>query len=467
MNLRKTILIRYAALLVILSVLTVAVVVKVVLIQFVHADKWSKEIKKLENRTKIIQGNRGNICSSDGRVLATSVPYYHIRFDLGAEGVRQVFADQVSELAGQLASVFTDRSKAQFAKELRAAYAKKTQYYLVHPRKVNFDELQRIKDFAIFERGRIKGGFMAEQEYLRVTPHGRLAFRTIGLMNKGPENNNNGSSGISGIEESYENYLRGGEGLMVQQNLSGRWVNITTVEPENGNDVITTIDIYLQDVVEDALKRQLVRSDADYGTAILMEVATGKIKAIANLGRQGNDYNEIYNYAFGHEGANEPGSTFKLMALMAAMEEGRVDTSDVFDTEDGKWKIYDKTIFDSDYGSGVHGPMSVKTLFERSSNVGMAKLITESFKGRERDFIDRIYSFGLNEPLGIDFKGEAKPYIKYPNDKSWWGTTLAYMSQGYELSISPLHVLTFYNAVANNGKMMKPMFVEAVSNNGG
>lgn len=466
MNLRKTILIRYAILLVFLALLSVAIVAKIMVIQFVHADRWSKEMDKLENRTKIIQGSRGNICSSDGRVLATSVPYYELRFDLGAEGVRQVFADEVHELAHQLSTVFTDRSAAQFKKELREAYAKRVQYYLVHPRKVNFDELRKIKEFAIFRRGRIKGGFMPEQEYVRVTPHGRLAYRTIGLMNKGAEDNPQGSRGISGIEERFESFLRGGEGMMVQQNLSGRWVNITTVEPENGCDIITTIDIYLQDMVEDALKRQLIRSNAEYGTAILMEVATGKIKAIANLGLQGNEYNEIYNYAFGHEGANEPGSTFKLMALMAALEEGRADTSDVIDTEDGKWKIYDKIIYDSDYGDGEHGLMSVKQIFERSSNVGMAKLINESFKGREKDFIDRIYSFGLNEPLGIEFKGEATPYIKYPNDKNWWGTTLAYMSQGYELNLSPLHVLTFYNAVANGGKMMKPMFVEAITKDG-
>jgi cell division protein FtsI (penicillin-binding protein 3) len=466
MNLRKTILIRYAVILTALVVFSLAIVSKIMIIQFVKADKWSKEIERLENRTKIIQGNRGNICSSDGRVLATSVPYYEIRFDLGAEGVQQVFADEVHTLAGQLSTVFRDRSHEQFKRELRKAYAQKNRYYLVHPRKVNFDELQKIKDFAIFDRGKIKGGFMPEQEYIRVTPHGRLAFRTIGLMNKGGETGLKGASGISGIEEHYEDYLRGGEGIMVQQNLSGRWVNITTEEPENGKDVLTTIDILLQDMVEDALKRQLIRSDAEYGTAILMEVSTGKIKAIANLGRQNGEYNEIYNYAFGHEGANEPGSTFKLMAIMAAIEDGLVDTSDVYDIEDGKWKIYDKIIYDSDYGHGEHGKLSVKQIFERSSNVGMAKLVTECYKGRERNFINRIYSFGLDEALGIEFKGEAQPYIKNTNDKSWSGTTLAYMSQGYELSLSPLQVLTFYNAVANNGKMMKPMFVEAISQNG-
>lgn len=467
MDLRRIILSRYAVLFALVLLFAVAIVGRIVYIQVSVGDKWDDKLASLENQTEVVQGNRGNICSTNGRVLATSVPFYEIRFDLAAPGVREVFNDEVDALAGELSKVFTDKTKWEFKRDLQKAYRKGSRYYLVHRRKINYDELQRVKDFPIFNRGKYRGGFIAEQEYVRFTPHGKLAFRTIGLMNKGAYGGVHGSIGISGLEEKYEGYLRGGEGLVVKQNLSGRWVNISSVEPENGKNVITTIDIYLQDVVENALRKQLQKSQAEYGTAILMEVETGKVRALANLGLDGDQYNEIYNYAIGHEGCTEPGSTFKLMSLMVALDAAKVDTSDVIDVEDGKWKIYDRTIYDSEYGyAGYGGEMTVKEIFEHSSNVGFAKIINEGFGDNPSDFIDRLYNVGFNKKLGLGLKGEASPYIKYPSDKNWWGTSLAYIAHGYELKLSPLQVLTFYNAVANDGKMMKPMFVEAIEQNG-
>ena len=466
MDLRRIILARYAVFLAVVLMFSLAIAGRIVYIQFTTGDKWDGQLQSLENKTEIIRGNRGNVCSANGRIMASSVPFYEIRFDLAAPGVKEVFNKEVDNLAHELSKVFTDRSRWEFKKQLQDAYKKSARYYLVHPRKVNYDELQRIKKFPIFNRGQYKGGFIVEQEYVRYTPHGSLAYRTIGIMNKGAFGGLHGSVGISGIEGKYEGYLRGKEGLAIRQNLSGRWVNVSSVEPETGKDVITTIDIYLQDVVESALRNQLVKSNAEYGTAILMEVKTGKIRAIVNLGLQSGNYNEIYNYAIGHEGCTEPGSTFKLLSLMVALDESKVDTSDVFDTEDGKWKIYDKTIYDSDYGHGQHGKMTVREIFERSSNVGFAKMIDKHYRGREKDFIDRLYSMGLNKPLDMGFRGEASPYVKYPTDKNWWGTSLAYISHGYEIQVSPMQMLSYYNAVANNGKLMKPMFVEAIRSNG-
>lgn len=467
MDLRRTILLRYSGILAFVLIFSVAIVGRIVYIQFSASDKWDVRLESLENQTEVVQGNRGNICSTNGRVLATSVPFYEIRFDLAAPGVRKVFNNEVDALSGELSKVFMDKTKWEFKHDLQEAYRKGSRYYLVDRRKINYDELQRVKTFPVFNRGKYRGGFIAEQEYVRFTPHGKLAYRTIGLMNKGAFGGDHGSVGISGLEGKYEGYLRGGEGLMVKQNLSGRWVNISSVEPENGKDVITTIDIYLQDVVENALRNQLVKSQAEYGTAILLEVKTGKVRAIANLGLQDGEYNEIYNYAIGHEGCNEPGSTFKLMSLMVALDAAKVDTSDVFDVGDGSWKIYDRTIKDSEYGyAGYGGKMTVKQLFEHSSNVGFAKMIEQGFGDHPEDFIDRLYSVGFNHSLGLGLKGEATPYIKYPTDKNWWGTSLAYIAHGYEVELSPLQVLTFYNAVANDGRMMKPMFVEAIAENG-
>ncbi|HPR33463.1 MAG TPA: penicillin-binding protein [Prolixibacteraceae bacterium] len=466
MNLRKIILARYGLVLLLGILFSTALVGKIIFIQLSGSEKWDPKLKNLEDRTEVVRGNRGNICAHDGRVLATSIPYYQIRFDLSAPGVREVFQKEVDPLCAGLTKVFPDKSKAQFKAELMAAYRKKSGYHLVHSRKVDYDELQRLKELPIFRRGKFRGGFIAEQEYQRLTPHGRLAFRTIGLMNKGAYGGIYGSVGISGIEGKFEGYLRGEEGVVLQQNLSGRWVNVTSVEPENGKDVYTTLDIYWQDVVENLLKEQLVKSQAEYGTAILMEVETGKIRAIANLGRQGDDYREIYNYAIGHEGCTEPGSTFKLVSLLVALDEGVVDTSDVFDTEDGKWKIHDKTVYDSDYGHGEHGLLTVREIFERSSNVGFARMIETHYGRRPAEFIDRIYNLGLNRPLDLGFPGEAKPYIKYPTDKNWWGTSLAWISHGYEIELSPLQILSVYNAIANNGKMIKPLFIESIRQNG-
>jgi cell division protein FtsI (penicillin-binding protein 3) len=466
MNLRKIILARYGLLLALLLLFSVSIMVKVIVLQVTGGVKYGAKLKYIEDRTEIIYGNRGNICSSDGGVLATSVPSYQIRFDLGSPGVRDVFRNEVENLAAELSQLYGDRSKGQFKKELERAYKNKTRYYLVHPQKINFDELQRASKFPIFERGKYKGGFMPEQEYVRVMPHGKLAYRTIGMLSKGAEDGSQGNVGISGIEKKYEDYLQGDQGLALQQNLSGRWVNIIADDPDNGKDVITTINLYLQDVVESSLKKQLIASDAEYGLAILMDVETGKIRAISNLGKTGNGYQEIYNYSIGNEGCTEPGSTFKLVSLMIAMEDGKVDTSDVVDIEDGKWKFYDRTIFDSDYGKGTHGKQTMKQIFERSSNVGVAKIIYQAYKGKEKDFINRIYGLGFNKKLDLGFQGEAKPYVKYPTDNNWWGNSLAWISYGYEIEISPLQILTFYNAVANDGKMMKPMFVEAISENG-
>ncbi len=465
MNLRKTILTHYGIILSLLLLFSVGIVAKIIIIQVTGSEKWGKKLNYVKERTAAIYGTRGNICSHDGKILATSMPHYQLRFDLGAPAVRKTFASEVGELSIKLSHLYGDRSANQFRRELEAAYKKKARYYLVHPRRISYEELKRARKFPIFERGRNKGGFMPVPEYVRVMPYGRMALRTVGLMSK-ESSGSQGNVGISGIEKQYEDYLRGEEGLALQQNLSGRWVNIVTEEPDNGKDVISTIDLYLQDVVESSLRKQLTTSQAEYGTAVLMEVETGKIRAISNLGKTQNGYQEIYNYAIGHEGCTEPGSTFKLVSLLVAMEDGLVDTSDVFDIGDGKWRFFDQTIYDSDYGEGTFGKMTVKQIFERSSNVGVAKIIYQGYKGKEKEFIENIYSLGLNEKMDIGFAGEATPYIKHPRDKNWWGNSLVWISYGYEIQLSPLQILTFYNAVANGGKMMKPMFVEAISSNG-
>ena len=466
MDIRRAIVSRIAFIYFILLLFGVVVIFKMVSVQQIKNERWEKIAKNLKENTVLIEPNRGNICADDGSVLATSLPGYYVRIDLAAEGVKNVYSNESDSLAYYLSRFFKDASREEYNRRLNAAYRSGNRGFLLTPRKVSYQELQQIKKFPILRRGRYGGGRIIEQENKRITPLGTLALRTIGDLNKGAYGGVHGNIGYTGLEGAYEQYLKGKNGISYKENLSGRWVNRVEIEPQDGMDVITTLNIKLQDMTQNALYRQIQKMNADWGTAVLMEVETGEIKAIANLGKENGDYTENYNYAIGHDASYEPGSTFKLVSLMAAMEDGLIDTSDVYDTGNGIWKYKDRTIYDSDYRYGGHGKMTVKQIFEKSSNVGVAKIITSAYEKKPRDYVDRIFSFGLNKPVGLELKGEGKPFFKYPGDRDWWGTTLAWMSYGYELKMTPLQVLTFYNAVANDGKMVKPRLVKEIRNNG-
>ncbi len=467
MDIRKAIISRLALVYFIMFLLGVAVVFKLVAVQNIKTDKWKKIADNLSANTLIIEANRGNICADDGNVLATSVPGYFVRIDLVAPGVRQVYNEQSDSLAFYISKMFPGSSKSAWKKKLDNGYKKKDRGFLITPRKIDYNELQEVKNFPIIKRGRYRGGRIIEQENTRILPLGILASRMVGTLNRGAYGGVHGNIGYTGLEGAYELYLKGESGVSYKQNLSGRWVTRTEIEPRDGMDIITTVNIKLQDIAENALLKQLEKSQADWGTAVLMEVKTGKVKAIANLGRtESGMYSEKYNYALGHAGCYEPGSTFKLMSLMVALDQGLVDTSDVFDTGNGVWKYKDQTVYDSDYKSGGHGKMTLKQIFEKSSNVGVAKIITQCYEKNPREYINRLFDFGINKPLGLEIKGEGVPYFKYPGDKNWWGTSLAWMSYGYESKMTPLQILTFYNAVANDGKMVKPAFVEEIRDGG-
>jgi cell division protein FtsI (penicillin-binding protein 3) len=460
-GIRKTILSRIVIVYFVLFLFGVVVVFKMISVQQIKNDRWAKIEKNLSNNTVIIPPVRGTICAEDGSVLATSVPGYLVRIDLAAEGVKRVFDQECDSLAYYLSAFYKDASKREYNRKLRSAYNTGNRGLLLTPQKIDYVQLQQFKKFPILRRGRFGGGMLIEQENKRINPLGILALRTIGSMNK--ENALTPVPiGHNGLERSFEMYLRGKDGISFKQNLSGRWVTRTEIEPENGMDIITTIDVKLQDITESALYNQLMESNADWATAVLMEVETGEIKAIANLGKDRDGYSESDNYAIGHRGCFEPGSSFKLISLMAALEDGVVDTSDVIDTGNGRWVNTGRTISDT-HG---YGKLTVKQVFEKSSNVGVAKIITAHYANNQKKYVDRVYSFGVNKALGLEIKGEGQPYFKYPGDADWWGTTLAGMSYGYETKMTPLQILTFYNAVANNGKMVKPQLVKEIRNNG-
>jgi len=466
MEIRKAITLRFGIIYFGIALFGLVIISRILIIQNVDTEKWQMIAKDLRNNTTEIWAKRGNICADDGSILSTSVPYYEIRMDMQAPRVKQMFAKESVAMVDEL-SAFFGFSKTDFSNRLKAAYDKKNRWFLINPKQIDHNQFQKFKKLRTMSRSYFGSGLVVVTENRRILPHGDLASRTIGVLNKGVFGGIHGFVGYTGIEGLEENYLAGQNGLALKRNFSGSWINTPLIEPKEGKDVISTINVNLQDYAQSSLGKQMEISQAQWGTAIVMEVKTGNIKAIANMGRKKDGtYGETYNFAFGHAGCSEPGSTFKLMSMMVAMEEGYVDTADMFDTGNGKWEYKGQKMLDSDYDKGGHGLISMKRIFELSSNIGTAKIITKFYEGKEKDFIDRLYSFGLNKPLGLGFLGEAEPYIKYPTDASWWGPSLAWIAHGYEIKIAPIQTLTFYNAVANNGVMVKPKFIEEIRENG-
>jgi len=464
MEIRKAIILRFGIVYFAIALFGLIIIARILIIQNVDTQKWIQIAKDLRSNTTDIWAKRGNICADDGSILSTSVPYYEIRMDMMAPRVQQLFAKESEQVVEELSSFFGFPA-TDFRIRFKAAFDKNNRWFLINPQQIDHNKFQDFKLLKTMSRNRFGSALVVVTENRRILPHGDLASRTIGVLNKGAFGGVHGNVGYTGVEGLSENYLAGVNGLALKRNLSGSWINTPLIEPKEGKDVITTINVNLQDYAQTALGKQMEISQAEWGTAIVMEVKTGNIKAIANMGRKKDGtYGETYNFAFGHAGCSEPGSTFKLMSLMVAMEEGYVDTMDMFDTGRGEWEYKGQKMLDSDKAG--HGLISMKRIFELSSNIGTAKIITKFYEGKEKDFINRLYSFGLNKPLGLGFLGEAEPRIKYPTDPDWWGPSLAWIAHGYEIKIAPIQTLTFYNAVANYGVMVKPKFVDEVREDG-
>ncbi len=444
-----------------IAVLAALLLVRILVLQYIQRGKWSDMSEKYVFKTAEVQANRGDILTDDGRLLASSVPYYTIYMDTRSTGMSaSTFSSGITGLSAGLAHYLGERPASGW-KSLIISARRKGDRYLLIKRKVDYETLRALKKLPIFREGKYKGGMVAQAENRRILPNNDLAARTIGYLNLGSEGNE------VGVEGAFDRDLAGKNGVAVMQRLTGGdWItvdNMSSVESLDGNDVVTTLDLDLQDVASTALLNQLRKHNAHHGCAVLMEVATGDVKAIANLelGSDG-DYHESYNYAVGE--STEPGSTFKLPVLMAALEDGVIDTGDIVDTGTGTVKFYDKIIRDTKEEG--NGKITVKQVFEKSSNVGTSKLIYEHYKDNPKEFVNRLYAMKLNERLNLQIKGEGTPLIRYPGDKLWSGLTLPMMSHGYEVQMTPLQILTFYNAVANNGRMMRPRFVTAIMRNG-
>ena len=408
-----------------------------------------------------IEAERGNIFSSDGKLLATSMPIYDLHLDPTAAD-ETIFADSISYLCRNLGRVFPERTAGQWEVYLKSKRSAGDRYIRLQ-KEVTFSELQEIKGFPIFNLGKYRGGLIVERRNFRKMPLEQIAQRTIGYDNRNNQ---------AGLEGAYSSYLNGTNGTQWKQKIANG--NLKPIEsgyikePINGYDLVTTIDTRIQDIAHKELLHTLQRFEADHGCVIVMEVKTGKIRAIANLGlnEQGH-YSELRNYAVWE--TTEPGSTFKLASLMVGLEDGAIDTSDIVDTENGIYTIYGDKVKDSNVGygkKGGYGKITVAETFRKSSNTGIVKALYPYYKERPDDFIDQLYKMGLNDKLGLEIKGEGTPKIPTPEDRIWSGTTLPWMIFGYGLEFTPLQTLTFYNAVANDGVMVKPIFVSSVKDHG-
>ena len=434
----------------------IAILVKLTNIEFTEGDYYRKLAKERTVRNFIIPANKGNIYSADGSLLATSIPSYKIRFDAMA-AKSAAFEKNIKPLSDSL-SVMLGKPSSYYQNLLRRARAHNNRYLLV-ARDLSYTQYIRIKSFPLFELGPYKGGIITEQKTVREHPIGKIAERTIGYE----RTTESGTLVRVGIEGAFGKYLNGKDGRVLKQKIAqGQWKpirNNNEVEPKDGYDVVSTIDVYIQDIAHHALLKQLEYYEADHGCVIVMETETGHVKAISNLGRdKDGSYYETVNYAVAE--TQEPGSTFKLMALTAMLEDKVVDTSTVFDSFDGVVKYSGRSVRDSKKGG--YGKISLARGFELSSNTILVQALMKTYENDPKKAVNRFNSYGLNQKLGLPFQGEGQPHIPQPNDKLWSKITLPWMGFGYGVSLTPLQTLTFYNAIANNGRMVKPQFITEV-----
>jgi cell division protein FtsI (penicillin-binding protein 3) len=437
-------------------ILGLIVIGKAFYIQRVQGDFWTKMDNNLHLKYLPIEAERGTIYSEDGNMLSTSVPVFDVYVDFAAEGLREKdgkrFKDNIDSLSLSLANLFNDKTAEAYQKEMKLAYKNKDRYYLLK-KKISFTDYKQLRDFPLVKLGKNKSGFIVLSKDRRINPYVLLANRTIGLSRDNAAN--------VGLEQRYDSLLKGKTGEQLVRYMAGAYMPVDggEVDPENGKDVISTLDTYIQDVTETALMRMMVGNNSLHGTAIVMETATGKIKAIANLGKQlDGTYTEDLNYGIGK--ATEPGSIFKLATTMSLMDDKYVTMNSIVDCEGGKKNFYGLTIKDSHLGTGE---LTVKEAFARSSNVAFAKLADQYYHSQPSKFIDHLHKYRLDTLTGIDLTAASgKPTIKKPINRSWANTTIPYMAHGYEELVTPLHMLMLYNAVANNGKMMKPYLVSSI-----
>lgn len=464
----KNIFSRYFIITVFLGLVAIAILGSAFTIGIKEKKEWLKVADGLKRPDLLVNPARGNIYSDDDRIMATSAPRYYMYIDFRAEGFaldsfRNGKYNNVDSLAYYLSKKLKNRTQAGYKAHLLKGLKEKKRQYPVYEWRVSYADLKEIKTFPFLRFHRNRSGFYTKEMMQRQKPFGMLASRTIGDIYN--EIDSGGvTKGKNGLELQYDSLLHGIPGLNSVQRVGGRWTNIVEVEPVNGMDIRSTIDINIQDLVEKALTDKLKEIDADAGTAVVMEVKTGEIKAITNMARVGQGrYAETVNHAIADE--IEPGSTFKVAAMMVAIEDGVVEPATPVDVGNGIYMHANRRMTDHNSHRGGYGMISAEKSIWYSSNIGVAKIILKGYERNPEKFVDGLRRVGMDADLRIEIPGAGKPKLRKPGDRYWSRTSLPWMSFGYEVQIPPIQMLTFFNAIANDGRMVRPMFVKDIMKN--
>lgn len=438
-----------------------AIIGKAIYIRSTEGKELLEKARKQEMRFFPVDAIRGNICADDGTLLATSIPIFDIRMDVSSDLITEdLFKNKVDSLAYQLTKLFKDKNLSEYKNFLWEGRRNGDRFLMIH-RDVTYPELRQMRKFPILKLGTYKGGMIVIPQFQRELPFKNLARRTIGY-----ENIEAAQKVYVGLEGSFSKNLQGTGGKRLMRRIgNAAWMPVdieNEVEPQNGDDIITTLDINLQDLAESALRKEMIADSADHGCVIVMEVKTGFIKAIINLGKSPKGgYEEVFNYAIGE--SSEPGSTFKLASFLVGLEDGKITMDQPINLGNGIMNYHGRTMTDA---HKLTGTLLAHQVFEKSSNVGTSKLIYNAYVDEPQKYIDGLYRMSINLPQNLQIGGEGMPYIKNTKSKWWSAVSLPWMAIGYEVAITPLQTLTLYNAVANNGVMVKPLFVKEIRKNG-
>ena len=459
----KKIMLRYSFIILVMVLVGIAIIFKAGIVMFAERDYWNDVANRFVKEEVPLPATRGNIISSDGKLMASSLPEYKIYMDFKAGGEEKdsLLMLYLDSICDGLHQIFPDKSKAEFKSHILKGRKKGSRNYLLYPKRISYIQYKDAKGLPVFNLSKYRGGFHEQPFNQRKKPFGSLAMRTLGDMYSdmtlGAKN---------GLELQYDSILKGKAGVSHRKKVMNKFLNITDIAPEHGCDIITTIDVGMQDIAEKALVDKLKEINGRVGVAVLMEVKTGEIKAIVNM-TKGNDgiYREVKNNAVSD--LMEPGSTFKTASIMVALEDGKITPDQQVDTKNGVYMMHGRPMKDHNWHRGGYGVIDVTKVLMVSSNIGVSRVIDENYHNNPQKFVEGLYKLGIASPLNLDIPGAAKkPNIRMPNKNNWSKTALAWMSIGYETQVPPISTLTFYNAIANNGVMVKPKFVKAIVKDG-
>ncbi len=458
---------RYMAIAVVLTIVGLAVIGKAFYIMTAKKQYWTDVADRLKRDSVSVKPKRGNILSCDGQLMASSIPEYKIFMDFKAGGEKKdsIWREKVDSICMGLHEIFPQKSAEEFKKHLEEGHQKMAQHWPIWPRRIDYNTYTEVKQLPLFNMPKYKSGFHEEEFNARRRPFGSLGERTIGSMYGAKD------SARLGLELAFDTILRGTPGLTNRRKILNKYMNIPVTLPIDGCDIVTTIDVNMQDLAERAVIEELKLIGGDLGVAILMEVETGDIKAIVNMTLcPDGEYREVKNNAVAD--LREPGSVFKTASILVALDDGVVDTTYLVDTGCGIKNMHGRDMKDHNWRRGGYGTISLPRILEVSSNIGVSRIIDEKYGSKPERFIEGIYRTGLAADLKLPIQGYARPHIRMPEkDKyghwtNWSKTALPWMSIGYETQIPPISTVTFYNAIANDGIMMRPRFVKSVMKDG-